>query len=91
MDQWWPIPWFPIFPIMFMLVCLIVFLFVMVPMMKAQAPRQRACRHRRAASKQEFRDICIETDWLLPASRPPSPPVTTEAGPEGYNFKGPFR
>ncbi len=33
MDQWWPMPWFPIFPFFFMLACFIVFLVVMGPMM----------------------------------------------------------
>jgi hypothetical protein len=34
MDQWWPMPWFPAFPFLFMLLCLAVFLFIMVPMMR---------------------------------------------------------
>ncbi len=38
MDQWWPMPWFPIFPFFFMLVCLIVFVVVMGPMMGRWGP-----------------------------------------------------
>jgi putative membrane protein len=38
MDQWWPMPWFPIFPFFFMLVCLIVFVVVMGPMMGRRGP-----------------------------------------------------
>ena len=41
MDQWWPMPWFPIFPFFFMLIGLIVFLFVMVPMMNRHGPWSR--------------------------------------------------
>jgi putative membrane protein len=32
MDQWWPMLWFPAFPFLFMLLCLAVFLFIMLPM-----------------------------------------------------------
>lgn len=34
MDQWWPMPWFPAFPLLFMLLCLAGFLFIMMPMMR---------------------------------------------------------
>jgi len=30
--------WFPMFPIVFMVLCLIIFLFVMVPMMRGHGP-----------------------------------------------------
>jgi putative membrane protein len=32
-DWWHPMWWFPMFPLAFMVICLVVFLFIMVPMM----------------------------------------------------------
>ena len=37
-DSWWLHMWFPFFPIIFMVLCLVVFLFVMVPMMRGHGP-----------------------------------------------------
>jgi len=37
-SDYWPFMWFPMFPIVFMLLCLIIFLFVMVPMMRGHGP-----------------------------------------------------
>ena len=36
-DWWHPMWWFPVFPILFLL-CLVIFLFVMVPMMIRHGP-----------------------------------------------------
>jgi putative membrane protein len=39
--DWWPHMWFPFFPIIFVLLCLAIFLFVMVPMMRGRGPLWR--------------------------------------------------
>jgi putative membrane protein len=38
-SDWWPFMWwFPMFPIVFMALCVIIVLFVMVPMMRGHGP-----------------------------------------------------
>ena len=47
--DWSPFPWFPMFPFVFMLICLAVLLFVMVPMMRRHGPwRDREMARRTA-------------------------------------------
>jgi putative membrane protein len=36
-DWWHPMWWFPMFPLVFLVICLIIFLFVMLPMMTRHA------------------------------------------------------
>jgi putative membrane protein len=38
MDQWWPMPWFPMFPILFMVVALVFCWFIMTTMMSRHGP-----------------------------------------------------
>jgi putative membrane protein len=33
-DWWWPMFWVPMFPILFLVLCVVVFFFVIVPIMK---------------------------------------------------------
>jgi putative membrane protein len=37
-DWWHPMWWFPTFPFLFIVICLVIFLFVMVPMMSRHGP-----------------------------------------------------
>jgi putative membrane protein len=37
-DWWHPMWWFPMFPLLFIVICLVIFLFVMLPMMSRHAP-----------------------------------------------------
>ena len=36
--DWWPHMWFPVFPLFFMALCLIIVFFVMMPMMRRHTP-----------------------------------------------------
>ena len=40
--DWWPHMWFPMFPLFFMVLCLVVMFFVMMPMMRRHAPWGRS-------------------------------------------------
>ena len=52
-SDWWPFMWFPMFPAIFIVLCLIIIFFVMVPMMSRGRPwgwwRDRSDFPRRSA------------------------------------------